>query len=43
MDLKEVKCSGVDWTYLSQDRDYWQVFVNTVMNLQGHKGGKFLD
>jgi len=30
MDLKY----GADWIQLSQDRDQWQVLVNTVINLQ---------
>jgi hypothetical protein len=30
MDLKEIGWSGVDWIILAQDRDEWQVLVNTV-------------
>jgi len=29
MDIRE----NVDWMHLAQDRDQWQTFVNTVMNL----------
>jgi hypothetical protein len=29
--------------HLTQDRDQWQVVVNTVMNLRVHKSGQFLD
>jgi hypothetical protein len=29
MDFKEIRCEGVDWMHLAQDR----VLVNTVMNL----------
>jgi hypothetical protein len=32
-DLQEVGWGGMDWTYLAQDRDRWQVLVNAVMNL----------
>jgi hypothetical protein len=33
----------VDWMHLAQDRDLWQVVVNTVMNLMGsiNGGGSF--
>jgi hypothetical protein len=33
MDLKEIRWCGMDWIDLSQDRDWWRAFVNTVMNL----------
>jgi hypothetical protein len=33
IDLREVGWKGVDWIRLAQNRDQWQVFVNTVMNL----------
>jgi hypothetical protein len=32
-----VTCEGVDWIHLSQDRDQWLTFVNTVMDLGFHK------
>jgi hypothetical protein len=34
MDLREIGWEGVVWIYLAQDRDQWQAFVNTVMNLR---------
>jgi hypothetical protein len=34
MDLKEIGWGSVDWIQLAQDRDRWQAFVNTVMNLR---------
>jgi hypothetical protein len=35
MDLQEMGWDGgcIDWLDLSQDRDWWQAFVNVVMNL----------
>jgi hypothetical protein len=33
MDLRETGSEGVDWIHVTQDRDEWQVLVNTVMKL----------
>jgi hypothetical protein len=34
MDLREIGWGGMDWIDLVQDRDWWRVFVNIVLNLQ---------
>jgi len=33
-DLKEIKCNGMHWNNLAQDRDKWWAIVNTVLNFQ---------
>jgi hypothetical protein len=35
MDLRAIGWGGMDWIYLSQDRDQWRAIVDTVMNLSG--------
>jgi hypothetical protein len=30
---QEVRCEGIDWIDLAQDRDRWRTLVNAVMNL----------
>jgi hypothetical protein len=42
MDLREIRCGGVDWI-LAQDRDQWRALVNTIMDLWvSCNVGKFL-
>jgi hypothetical protein len=31
--LREIGWGGMDWIDLAQNRDWWRVLVNTVMNL----------
>jgi hypothetical protein len=31
MDLSEIDFAGVDWIRLTQDRDHWRAFVNTII------------
>jgi hypothetical protein len=33
IDRNEKRHKNVDWIYQAEDRDQWQTFVNTVMNL----------
>jgi hypothetical protein len=34
MDLKEMRCKGVDWLHLAEERDQLQELVNLVVNPQ---------
>jgi hypothetical protein len=34
IDAREVEWEGVGWMHPTQDRDQWQAFVNTVINLR---------
>jgi hypothetical protein len=44
MDLQEVGYEGIDWIDMSEDRDSWLSFVNSVMNFSGSiKFGEFPD
>jgi hypothetical protein len=34
MDLRKMRCDGMDWIDLAQDRDLWRALVNTAMNFR---------
>ena len=34
IELQEVRCDGMDWVELAQDRDRWWVLVNEVMKFR---------
>jgi hypothetical protein len=34
IDLRKIVWECVNWMFVAQDRDQWQAFMNTVMNLQ---------
>jgi hypothetical protein len=34
VDFKELGWEGMDWIYLTEDRDKWQAVVSTIINLQ---------
>jgi len=34
IDFEDIVWEGVDWIYLTQDREWWWLLVNTVWNLK---------
>jgi hypothetical protein len=34
MDVQEIRCEGLNWIELAQDKDRWRAFMNAVMNLR---------
>jgi hypothetical protein len=43
MDLREIRCGGMDWIHLAQYRDQWRALLSKVTNFQvAHDVAKFL-
>jgi hypothetical protein len=38
MDLREIRFQDVDCVNLAQDKEWWWIFVNTIINFVLHKG-----
>jgi hypothetical protein len=34
MDVREIRCDGMDWIDMAEDREQWRALVKTVMNLR---------
>jgi len=34
IDLRDKEWEDVEWIHLAEDRDYWRVLLNTVINLR---------
>jgi hypothetical protein len=34
IDVRAIRCGGMYWIDLAQDRDQWRALVNTAMELQ---------